>query len=256
MARPVRARARAAAARRRRLTASNDAHARTHARAGGRFIVTEFLARGSLRAVLDDGSIAIDWALRLRFGGDVARGMAYLHSEGPRKRPMIHRDLKTHNLLVSERWIVKVGDFGTSRIRAAAEESQAHAQQQQQQQRTHAPLVAHGTLGVGSLVYRAPELLRGERDYTAAIDVYSFGVILWELATRGAPFAELADQFAITAAVLAGQRPPVADGGPREYRALMVRCWDERADRRPSFADVEEAIAGIEAAQATGSSVA
>jgi serine/threonine protein kinase len=81
------------------------------------FLVTEYMSRGSLRNILKDAAQPLDWDLRLRFALDCARGMRYLHSRDP---PMLHRDLKSMNLLVGDTWTVKVADLGTVRLLSAA----------------------------------------------------------------------------------------------------------------------------------------
>ncbi|XP_042950666.1 kinase suppressor of Ras 1 isoform X2 [Carya illinoinensis] len=77
-------------------------------------IVTEFLPRGSLFRTLHKNNQALDIRRRLRMALDVARGMNYLHRRNP---PIVHRDLKSSNLLVDKNWTVKVGDFGLSRLK-------------------------------------------------------------------------------------------------------------------------------------------
>lgn len=80
---------------------------------GTPFLVTEYCSRGSLRGILSDRSVKLDWPRRMRFALDAARGIQFLHSLDP---PRIHRDLKCANLLVSSSWVVKVADFGTARL--------------------------------------------------------------------------------------------------------------------------------------------
>eukprot|EP00051_Salpingoeca_urceolata_P010652 m.130671 g.130671 ORF g.130671 m.130671 type:complete len:1329 (-) comp16798_c1_seq4:908-4894(-) len=77
------------------------------------FLVTEFLANGSLAAILQDHSIELSYRRRVNFLLNAAHGMRYLHEHDP---PVLHRDLKTGNLFVSEDWTVKVGDFGYGRL--------------------------------------------------------------------------------------------------------------------------------------------
>ncbi|KAA3454450.1 Serine/threonine-protein kinase CTR1 [Gossypium australe] len=77
-------------------------------------IVTEFLPRGSLFRLLQRNTTKLDWRRRVHMALDIARGMNYLHHCNP---PIIHRDLKSSNLLVDRNWIVKVGDFGLSRLK-------------------------------------------------------------------------------------------------------------------------------------------
>ncbi|XP_023763485.2 uncharacterized protein LOC111911948 [Lactuca sativa] len=77
-------------------------------------IVTEFLPRGSLFRILQRNTTQLDWKRRLHMAMDIARGMNYLHRCNP---PIVHRDLKSSNLLVDKNWTVKVGDFGLSRVK-------------------------------------------------------------------------------------------------------------------------------------------
>ena len=91
--------------------------------------------------------------------------MAYLHSLNP---PIIHRDLKSHNLLVSDSWIVKITDFGLSRVKSFSTMTAA-----------------------GTPQWSAPEVIRQDI-YTEKADVYSFGVIIFELLAREIPYSNLA----------------------------------------------------------------
>ncbi|EFJ40275.1 hypothetical protein VOLCADRAFT_69740, partial [Volvox carteri f. nagariensis] len=131
-------------------------------------IVTEFMARGSLFHILRHaGNRPPDPRMQRAVAMSVARGMAYLHSRAP---PILHLDLKSPNVLVDDRWRVKIADFGLSRVR----------------QRTY---VSSGA-AAGSPEWMAPEVLRCDH-YAEAADVYSYGVILWELLTGQAPWADL-----------------------------------------------------------------
>lgn len=97
-----------------------------------------------------------------------ALGMHYLHTQQP---PVVHRDLKSANLLLDAHWTAKVCDFGLSRIMEGVELSGVATQNM-----------------VGTCQWAAPELLRGEA-LAAACDVWSFGVVVWELLTGAHPFA-------------------------------------------------------------------
>ncbi|XP_065188453.1 probable serine/threonine-protein kinase DDB_G0278509 [Sycon ciliatum] len=89
------------------------------------FLVMEYLRRGSLYHVLHDRDNVFTHHDRLRFALDTARGMAYLHGSNP---PRLHRDLKSPNLLVSDKWVVKIGDLGTSRFMAILDPDKADNQ--------------------------------------------------------------------------------------------------------------------------------
>ena len=132
------------------------------------WIVSELCSEGSLRQVLDDKARPLPLAHRLQMAIDVAEGMSFLHSREP---PIIHRDLKSHNLFVTAgadgRPTVKIGDWGSARAVALSG-------QRDPKTMTH---------GVGTVAWLAPEVIKHAKG-SERIDVYSFGIVLWELATR------------------------------------------------------------------------
>ncbi|KAI3512373.1 hypothetical protein L1887_19688 [Cichorium endivia] len=130
-------------------------------------IVTEFLPRGSLFRILQRNTTRLDWKRRLHMAMDIARGMNYLHHCNP---PIVHLDLKSSNLLVDKNWTVKVGDFGLSRIKH------------------HTYLRTKS--GKGTPQWMAPEILRNEQADEKS-DVYSYGVVLWEITTEKIPWDDL-----------------------------------------------------------------
>jgi len=174
-------------------------------------IVTEFLSRGSLANILLDETIEMDWGLRLQLGFDCARGMTYLHSRNP---IIIHRDLKTDNLLVDDSWQVKVGDFGLATVKS----------------HTFAKTMC-GTTG-----WVAPEVL-AEEGYTEKADVYSFAIVLWELLTRLIPYAGK-NTMQVVRSIDRGERLPIPDWCPPNYAKLINRCWDTDPTNRPSFPEI------------------
>ncbi|VAI22161.1 unnamed protein product [Triticum turgidum subsp. durum] len=130
-------------------------------------IVTEFLPRGSLFQLLQKNTAKLDPRRKLSMAIDIARGMNYLHNSIP---TIVHRDLKSSNLLVDKNWTVKVADFGLSRLKLETF------------------LTTKG--GKGTPQWMAPEVLRSEPSNEKS-DVYSYGVVLWELVTQKIPWDTL-----------------------------------------------------------------
>ncbi|KAM0935101.1 putative protein kinase TKL-CTR1-DRK-2 family [Dioscorea sansibarensis] len=174
-------------------------------------IVTELLARGSLFRALHKNNQTLDLRRRLRMALDVVRGMNYLHC---RKPPIIHRDLKSSNLLVDKNWTVKVGDFGLSCMKEST--------------------VLTAKSGRGTPQWMAPEVLRGEFSDEKS-DVYSFGVILWELMTESIPWAHLNPLQVVGVVGFMDQRLELPEGIDPNVSAIISDCWQSDPARRPSF---------------------
>ncbi|XP_030506650.2 uncharacterized protein LOC115721720 [Cannabis sativa] len=179
-------------------------------------IVTEFLPRGSLFRLLQRNTSKLEWRRRVHMALDIARGMNYLHHFNP---PIIHRDLKSSNLLVDKNWTVKVGDFGLSRLK-------------------HETYLTTKT-GKGTPQWMAPEVLRNEPSDEKS-DVYSFGVILWELATEKIPWDNLNSMQVIGAVGFMNQRLEIPKDVDPQWAAVIESCWHSDPTRRPSFQELLE----------------
>lgn len=175
-------------------------------------IITEYLAGGSLRKYLhqqEPHSVPAD--LVLKFALDIARGMLYLHSQG-----VLHRDLKSENLLLGEDMCVKVADFGISCL-----ESQSAS--------------AKGI--TGTYRWMAPEMINQKR-HTRKVDVYSFGIVLWELLTALTPFQDMTPEQAAFAVSQKNARPTLPSTCPMAFSDLISRCWSSNPKRRPNFEEI------------------
>ena len=184
-------------------------------------IVMEFAARGSLWAVLHGKQRGeCTPRRRLQWAAETAKGMAYLHSRSP---PIVHRDLKSGNLLVDEDMHIKVSDFGLARTKTA---DGARTQ-------------------VGTYAWMAPEVLE-QKPYDERADVYSFSIVLWELLTALEPFKGL-HPMQVMRAVDRGERPPVPPSPecPPDYVALMRQCWSKEPEDRPTFKEALQRIAAM-----------
>ncbi|KAI3772904.1 hypothetical protein L6452_04098 [Arctium lappa] len=179
--------------------------------------VTEFMANGSLRNVLIKKDRSLDRRRKLILAMDAAFGMEYLHSKN-----IVHFDLKCDNLLVNmrdpQRPVCKVGDFGLSRIKRNT-------------------LVSGGVKG--TLPWMAPELLNGSTTRVSEkVDVFSFGITMWEILTGEEPYANLHCGAIIGGIVKDTLRPVIPERCDPEWRKLMEQCWSADPIIRPSFTEI------------------
>ena len=187
-------------------------------------IVTEFLHRGSLFKLLHKAQPpAIKAAMnaesrRLRMALDVAKGMHYLHSCVP---VIVHRDLKSPNLLVDKHWVVKVCDFGLSRMK------------------NHTFLSSKSNAGTPE--WMAPEVLRNEPSDEKS-DVFSYGVIFWELLTQQIPWSHLNPMQVVGVVGFAGNRLAVPASVDPRLKEICEECWAQNPRERPSFLDVQQRL--------------
>ncbi|CAM6091839.1 unnamed protein product [Calypogeia fissa] len=154
----------------------------------------------------------------VRWATEAARGMNYLHTRNP---PVVHRDLKSVNLLVDGDWHIKVSDFGLAMTKQS---SYAYTQ-------------------VGTWGWMAPEVLESS-PYNEKADVYSFGIVLWELITREEPFKGY-HPMQIMRAIDRGERPPIPLSCPQLYKQLIVDCWHANPKCRPEFLGILGQLADI-----------
>ncbi|KAI9401436.1 hypothetical protein POPTR_001G123500v4 [Populus trichocarpa] len=189
--------------------------------------VAEFMVNGSLRHVLLSKDRHLDHRKRLIIAMDAAFGMEYLHSKN-----IVHFDLKCDNLLVNLkdplRPICKVGDFGLSKIKRNT-------------------LVTGGVRG--TLPWMAPELLNGSSSKVSEkVDVFSFGIVLWEILTGEEPYANMHYGAIIGGIVNNTLRPPVPSFCDSEWRLLMEQCWAPDPLARPSFTEITRRLRVMSAA--------
>uniref|UniRef100_A0A6B2LBN8 Protein kinase domain-containing protein n=1 Tax=Arcella intermedia TaxID=1963864 RepID=A0A6B2LBN8_9EUKA len=177
------------------------------------FIVTEFMANGSVRELLDKKEVLLEPEHIKKMCIEACKGMAFLHS-----RKIIHRDLKTHNLLVDKYWSVKVADFGLSRAMGD----------------TDGTMTACGTPS-----WAAPEVLRRDH-YSYKADVYSFGICLWEMNTRKRPYSNLKPYQVVIAVATDGLRPDIEGSIPSYFEKLIRVCWNDVPAERPDFPKLRE----------------
>jgi hypothetical protein len=202
------------------------------------WIVSELCSLGSLRQVLDNNEKVLPVELRLSIALQVAEGMTYLHNQD---QPIIHRDLKSHNIFVHETFtddtsvasdltktkdgsnrmnpqstvIAKIGDWGSARATLSGTKTM--------------------TRGVGTACWLAPEVIKHARSSKFS-DVYGYGIVLWELATREEVYVGLETTQIIAKVANENLRPPVPQDCP--WKDLMVKCWAENPLERLEFSEI------------------
>ncbi|GLD92624.1 hypothetical protein PINS_up001203 [Pythium insidiosum] len=188
-------------------------------------IVMEYLENGDMHSVLHSTiGRSFTWSdPLLKMAIDAAQGMLYLHSQ---ENPIVHRDLKSVNILCSATFGCKVGDFGLSR-------------------RYRKDIDAMTTL-VGTPFWLAPEVIRNER-YGPSADVFSFGIVLTELETRRTPYHDQ-EETGLKVLMRIAQnklRPSLPASCPPHRRQLIVDCLHDDPSKRPTFAQILARLQGI-----------
>ncbi|KAE8800457.1 putative serine/threonine-protein kinase [Hordeum vulgare] len=181
-------------------------------------IVTEFLPRGSLFRLLRTNIGKLDPRRRVNMAIDIARGMNYLHNSTP---TVVHRDLKSPNLLVDKNWTVKVADFGLSRLKLET--------------------FLTTKTGKGTPQWMAPEVLRSEPSNEKS-DVFSYGVVLWELVTQKIPWDTLNTVQVVGAVGFMDDRLEIPRDTDPQLASMIQSCWDSDPQCRPSFQELLERL--------------
>lgn len=198
-------------------SATSDGHNSLPSRAC--CVVVEYLPGGTLKKFLiRNKRKKLAFKVVIQIALDLARGLSYLHS-----KKIVHRDVKTENMLLDANRTVKIADFGVARVEA---------------QNPRDMTGETGTLG-----YMAPEVLDG-KPYNRKCDVYSFGICLWEIYCCDMPYPYLSFTDVSSAVVRQNLRPDIPRCCPSSLASIMRKCWDANPDKRP---DMEEVVKLLEA---------
>ena len=184
-------------------------------------IVTEFCKGGNLFELLyKRPNIYLSWEFKKKILLQIAIGMNYLHTNDP---PVLHRDLKSLNILLtnkieksSDTSDIKISDFGLSRLYQKS-------------------CILSGHLG--TCYWMAPEIIVKKR-YSTKVDVYSYGIIIWEVCTRKTPYGCMSQQQVQFYVSVKKGRPNmkiIPSDTPPKIIQLMQMCWDHEPNNRPTF---------------------
>jgi serine/threonine protein kinase len=143
---------------------------------------------------------------------DIARGLQFLHAT-----QIVHRDMKSLNVLLDANCRIRICDFGFSRH--AGEDSTMNQ-------------------NIGTPHWMAPEILCHKANYTSKIDIYAYGIVLWELATAQTPYMGMESPQIIQQVVQNDIRPPLPSDLNPAMRDLIAQCWDRNPDVRPNFDEI------------------
>ncbi|KAM0033684.1 putative dual-specificity kinase TKL-Pl-4 family [Helianthus debilis subsp. tardiflorus] len=182
-------------------------------------VVVEYLPGGALKSFLiKNRRKKLAFKVVMQLALDLARGLNYLHT-----KKIVHRDVKTENMLLDKNRTLKIADFGVARVEASNPSDM--------------------TGETGTLGYMAPEVLNGSA-YNRKCDVYSFGICLWEIYCCDMPYPDLSFSEVTSAVVRQNLRPEIPRCCPNSLASVMKRCWDANPDKRP---EMDEVVAMLEA---------
>ncbi|KAA8542657.1 hypothetical protein F0562_023844 [Nyssa sinensis] len=205
-------------------------------------VVVEYLPGGALKSYLiKNRRRKLAFKVVVQIALDLARGLSYLHSQ-----KIVHRDVKTENMLLDKTRTVKIADFGVARVEASNPNDM--------------------TGETGTLGYMAPEyndwqfgllnspfqLVLNGNPYNRKCDVYSFGICLWEIYCCDMPYPDLSFSEVTSAVVRQNLRPEMPRCCPSSLANVMKRCWDANPDKRPEMDEVVSMLEAIDTSKGGG----
>lgn len=206
-------------------SATSDSHNSLPSRAC--CVVVEYLPGGTLKKFLiRNKRKKLAFKVVIQIALDLARGLSYLHS-----KKIVHRDVKTENMLLDANRTLKIADFGVARVEA---------------QNPRDMTGETGTLG-----YMAPEVLDG-KPYNRKCDVYSFGICLWEIYCCDMPYPDLSFTDVSSAVVRQNLRPDIPRCCPSSLASIMRKCWDANPDKRPVMDEVVKLLEAVNTSKGGG----
>ncbi|XP_017042402.1 mitogen-activated protein kinase kinase kinase 13-B isoform X2 [Drosophila ficusphila] len=173
-------------------------------------IIMEFCPYGPLQNILKEEQVMLPSRL-VSWSKQIALGMQYLHSH-----KIIHRDLKSPNILISTNEVVKISDFGTSREWNEISTKMSFA---------------------GTVAWMAPEVIRNE-PCSEKVDIWSYGVVLWEMLTCEIPYKDVDSSAIIWGVGNNSLKLLVPSTCPEGFKLLVKLCWKSKPRNRPSFRQI------------------
>ena len=177
-------------------------------------IATNFIPNGCLADLIHGKTInpRSTPLFRSKVALDVSRALEYIHALG-----LLHRDLKPLNILLDDNDRAVVCDFGLARVKSNVMSCE-----------------------LGTMQWVAPEILTAGNRYTQSVDVYAFGIIMWELLTSENPYHGLHPVQLANMVLKFKMRPEIPENTPEDLKTLITRCWDQDPNNRPPFKELRE----------------
>lgn len=207
---------------------------------GPLLLLNEFMAGGCLetRFAQKRRELCHPWrpprATAIRWIRDLTMAVHFLHKCQP---PIIHRDLKPANILLSEEDVLKIADFGLSKVLRHTQDA--------------TPQNYKMTGEAGTKRYMAPEVVRSEAYYDEKVDIYSMGMIFWYIINGERPFEGVHPDQIARIASLRNVRPPLDCVRWHELEALIKVMWNDNPEVRPSAGDILEEVEKLRQQQTT-----
>src|ERR1043165_1766479 len=182
-------------------------------------IIMKYYKLGSLKNYIRTNFFKIKWNEKLQILQNIVLGLHHLHNQ-----KIIHRDFHSGNILYENEFDVVISDLGISKSSMDNDDGEIY----------------------GVISYMAPEIFRG-KGYTMASDIYSFGMIMWELMTGRTPFwnQDEKDNMLIYNICNYDFRPPIIKNAPKGYNELMQKCWDSNPNKRPATINIFKELVNI-----------
>ncbi|KAG0251776.1 hypothetical protein DFQ27_008558, partial [Actinomortierella ambigua] len=179
-------------------------------------LIMDYAEGGSLAKAIDRSRLGHDdWPTKTRLAQEMARGLYYIHQNN-----IVHRDLKSANVLLTKYMEVKLCDFGLAMTKTKSSSKSS-------------------TSFAGTLRWMAPEVFGRKPQYSAKSDMYALGMVMWEMAANSTmPFSDQSDNSEVRELVKGGEREELPENTPAVYRYWVERCWEHDPTKRPDADDM------------------
>ncbi|RHZ46449.1 hypothetical protein Glove_621g15 [Diversispora epigaea] len=182
------------------------------------FLVLQYAKDGDFRTYLRNNFKNLDWAIKINMAKDITSGLRFIHEEN-----IVHKDLHSKNILVHEKRLL-ITDLGSSQ-----------------------PLDSNSnSISGGMIAYTDPEYLRNQMEYkrNKASDIYSLGVLFWELSSGRPPFNNF-PSLEIYKKVASGERERPIDETPKDYIDIYSSAWEDDSNQRPTVKNIFDSLENI-----------